>query len=217
MNSVTVVDYGMANLFNVGNAIRHCGADVVFADTAAGIDDAKWLILPGVGAFADGMEGLRERGLIEPVRRYARSGRPLLGICLGMQMLLDHSEEFDGAGGLGLIPGRVVRIPTQTADGAERRIPCIGWSQLLPPRGQNAAAWEGTILGETPPGAYCYFVHSFHAEPDNPAHLLAIAEYDGFDVTAAIRDGNIYGTQYHLEKSARRGLDMLARFLALEA
>ena len=127
--SVTVIDYGVGNLLSVSRALEHCGAQVDLADNPAQIARAHRLVLPGVGAFKDGMDGLRERALVEPIRQYASGGRPLLGICLGMQLLLDVSEEFGAHEGLGLIPGRVAAIPATTADGVPHKIPHIGWNE----------------------------------------------------------------------------------------
>jgi glutamine amidotransferase len=211
MSVVTVVDYGMGNLFSVSRAVERCGAEVVLTDTAAGIDDAKWLILPGVGAFADGMQGLRSRGLVEPLRRYAASQRPLLGICLGMQMMLEAGLEFGTHEGLGLIPGRVETVPALSASGAPHKVPHIGWSGLQLPPGR--ADWNNTILRNIAPGAAGYFVHSFMAVPTDPAHRLADADYDGVAVCAAIARDLVTGCQFHPEKSGEVGLTILKTFL----
>lgn len=205
----TVIDYGIGNLYSVGRALEAAGAEVVFASDAAGIAEATHLVLPGVGAFSGGMQGLRERGLVEPIRAYARSGRPLLGICLGMQMLASTSEEFGTHEGLGLIPGRVLAIPAnQLPGGRPLKIPAIGWRAL------NAARdWAGTPLAASAPGTAAYFVHSFHVAPDDPAHRLATYDYGGHVVTAAIGRGQILGTQFHPEKSGPAGLRILEGFL----
>ena len=127
---VTVIDYGVGNLFSVTKALERVGAEVVLSAAAADIANAQRLVLPGVGAFADGMRGLAERGLIEPIKTFAASGRPFLGICLGMQMMLDSSEEFGNHQGLGLIPGRVVAVPSVGSSGQAHKIPHIGWAAL---------------------------------------------------------------------------------------
>jgi glutamine amidotransferase len=207
---VTVIDYGIGNLFSVARALEHCGAEVQLSSDPARIEAAERLVLPGVGAFQDGMQGLRERGLIEPIRRHAASDRPLLGICLGMQMLASVSEEFGTHEGLGLIDGRVVPVPNATTDGATQKIPHIGWSPLLPAAG---ACWSGTPLAGNTPGTYVYLVHSFHVVPRQSSSLLAICRYGGHDVTAAIRSGRITGCQFHPEKSGEAGLAVLRCFL----
>lgn len=210
MSSITVVDYGVGNLFSVRRAIEKCGASVTFAGTAAEIGAAQRLLLPGVGAFQDGMSGLRERGLIDAVRAFADTGRPLLGICLGMQMLLTKSEEFGEHAGLGIIPGRVVAIPATTANGEPHKIPFVGWCELERPA---AAEWSGTVLEDLRPGAAVYLVHSYGAVPDEAGHRLADYDYDGRSISAAIRAGNVSGCQFHPEMSGTVGLSVLARFL----
>jgi glutamine amidotransferase len=213
MRRVTVVDYGIGNLFSVCRALEHCQADVLLTDTAAGIDAARFLILPGVGAFADGMKGLSQRGLVPALRNYAKSGRPLLGICLGMQMLLDWSDEFGTHEGLGIIPGKVIGVPALTCSGKSHKIPHIGWSALQMPCSRKT--WTGTILADVEPGAATYFLHSFMAAPTDPADRLADAEYDGATVSAAIARGRVSGCQFHPEKSGEVGFKTLRRFVAL--
>lgn len=209
-NRVTVVDYGIGNLFSVGRALEHCGAEIEFSSAPEAIAGAARLVLPGVGAFADGMQGLRDRGLVEPLRAYAASGRPLLGICLGMQMLASVSEEFGEHEGLGLIPGRVQAVPATDTQGRPHKIPHIGWSALRLPPG---ARWAGSPLCDTPPGSAVYLVHSFAVVPDDPIDRLADCDYGGHAIAAAIRRDNVVGCQFHPEKSGTVGLNILARFL----
>lgn len=208
---VTVVDYGIGNLFSVRRAFEVCGAEVALTDRAAGIESAERLVLPGVGAFADGMLGLRERELVEPIKRFGASGRPLLGICLGMQMLATRSEEFGEHDGLGLVPGRVVAIPSVAADGKRHKIPHIGWNKLVRPG--TVASWEGSILSDVPEAASVYLVHSFTLVPDAAKHRLADCYYDGQLVSAAVRAGNVYGCQFHPEKSGAIGLSIVRQFI----
>ncbi|HEY9686954.1 MAG TPA: imidazole glycerol phosphate synthase subunit HisH [Coleofasciculaceae cyanobacterium] len=212
-NRVSVVDYGMGNLFSVSRALEACGAEPVLVDTPEAIIDADILILPGVGAFADGMAGLRERNLVEQLKVYANSGRPMLGICLGMQMMLETAEEFGTHEGLGLIPGRVVAIPPVGVDGQPHKIPHIGWNDLMKPSG--AEDWQETILAETPEGARMYFVHSFMAQPSDEKARLADCDYNGQRISAVVKAGNVYGTQFHPEKSGALGLQILRNFIGL--
>ena len=207
---VTVIDYGIGNIFSVSRALERCGAQVTLSADPAQIEAAPRLVLPGVGAFADGMRGLRERGLVEPLRRYAATGKPLLGICLGMQMLASGSEEFGDHEGLGLIPGRVLPVPDKTTSGQPQKIPHIGWSGLIKPAGTD---WRGTLLGGTPEGTAVYLVHSYAVVPDDPKHRLADCLYGGHRIAAAIRSGRIVGCQFHPEKSGDAGLAILSRFL----
>jgi glutamine amidotransferase len=210
MSTVTVIDYGIGNLFSVRRGFEKCGAEVRFAETAADVAAAERLVLPGVGAFADGMAGLRERGLDEAVRRYAASGKPLLGICLGMQMLLTRSEEFGSNEGLGLIAGNVVAIPATTIAGLPHKIPHIGWTALEPAAESD---WQSSIFANTAPGSAAYLVHSFTAVPTDSRHRLADCHYNGRLISAAIRAGNVYGCQFHPEKSGTVGLQILDGFL----
>lgn len=209
---VAVVDYGIGNLLSVRRALERCGAGVQVTGDPALIAQASRLVLPGVGAFADGMLGLRERGLVEPLQAFARGGRPFLGICLGMQLMFESSTEYGEHSGLGLVPGRVVEIPDADSDGARRKIPHIGWSQLLLPRSRSD--WRGSVLARLEPDRRSvYFVHSFHALPASPEDLLAVCDYAGCEVTAAFARGNLCGCQFHPEKSGETGLAVLRAFL----
>jgi imidazole glycerol-phosphate synthase subunit HisH len=212
VKSVTVIDYGIGNLFSVRRGLEKAGASVQFVDTPAAVAAAERLVLPGVGAFADGMRGLAERGLDHAVREYAASGRPLLGICLGMQMLLSRSVEFGTHTGLDIIPGDVVPIPPTTAAGTPHKIPNIGWMAIEPAPG---AEWSGSVLGHVQPGSSVYLVHSFTAVPREPAHRLADCHYNGRLISAAVRRGSVYGCQFHPEKSGSVGLGILAEFVSL--
>ena len=212
MRKVTVIDYGIGNLFSIANALNHCGAEMVFTADPAKVAAAERLVLPGVGAFKDGMAGLAERGLVDAVREYAHKERPFLGICLGMQMMLSASEEFGEHEGLGLIPGRVRAIASQGPDGTPHKIPHISWSPLLP---AGDAGWGGTLLDGVAPGSTAYFVHSFTPVPDAEEHRLADTSYNGVRLSAVIARGHMYGTQFHPEKSGGLGLRMLNTFLNL--
>lgn len=210
---VTVIDYGLSNLLSVRHALEHFGAEVELTGDPATVLAAKALVLPGVGAFRDGMQGLEKLGLIEPIRQKAAAGTPLLGICLGMQMLFDQSEEFGSWQGLGLIPGQVVRIPDQAADGTHQKVPHIGWEGLLPAGGRSD--FSGSILSGIQPGDECYFIHSYEAKPANDADRLADAAYGGRHVCAAVARGNVIGTQFHPEKSGPVGLAIIHGYLQL--
>lgn len=204
---VAVVDYGRGNLFSIARALEHLGSRAEVTSDPAVIAAAPRLILPGVGAFGDGMENLRARGLVEPLRAYAASGRPLLGICLGMQLLMDGSEEFGAHEGLGIVPGRARRF----ADSPERawKVPHVGWSPLRP-----AAAWKGTALERLPEGERMYFVHSYFVETAKAEHRLASTPYAGTEFTSVLRAGPVEGCQFHPEKSGESGLCLLKTWLA---
>lgn len=204
-----MVDYGAGNIYSVSRALEYCGANPVITSTPGELKRATKIILPGVGAFSRGMENLIRLGLIEPIRELARSGVPILGICLGMQMMMDESEEFGLTTGLGLIPGRVVAIPRQTPDGRMIKLPHLGWAGL---HGASQTSWKGGLLEDIADTDSMYFVHSFMAQLKDSQHLLAECHYEGIAVPAVIHRENIWGTQFHPEKSGKAGLAILRRF-----
>ena len=210
---VTVIDTGRANLLSVQRALAYCGAVPELTGDPAAVLAAEALVLPGVGAFGDGMAELRRRGLAEAICRRVGQRAPLLGICLGMQMLFDGSDEFGPHEGLGLIPGWVRRLPAADAAGAPQRVPHIAWEPLLP--GPGRADFAGTALQSVPDGGECYFIHSYAAEPADDAFRLADCLYGGRRVCAAAARGRVLGTQFHPEKSGAVGLGILHDFLAL--
>ena len=203
--SVTVVDYGLGNLHSVIKALAFVGADVRVAETGEAMARAERLVLPGVGAFADGMAGLQARGQVAAARDFAASGRPFIGICLGAQLLLSESEEFGRHEGLGIIPGRVVTIPA-----GEAKVPHVGWGRLTAPSGCD---WAGTLLAHTAPGTWGYFVHSLHCAPADAVDILATVRHGPHEITAVVRRGNVTGFQFHPEKSGQQGLAMLRSFV----
>lgn len=212
--AVTVIDYGIGNLLNVVRALQHCGAEVTVADNATQVVDMPdRLVLPGVGAFTDGMLELKARGFDDLVKNFTLTERPFLGICVGAQMLFDVGEEFGDHPGLGLIPGRVVPVPQIDASGKQHRIPHIGWSALEKPA--TRSSWKDTILNRIEPLEPMYFVHSFAPAPTNEEHRLADTYYNGVRICAAVARGSIYGCQFHPERSAQHGLNILSAFLAL--
>lgn len=204
---VTIIDYGAGNLHSAANAFLRLGAEVEMAETAESVDRAQCLVLPGVGAFGEGMAGLSRRGLVEPLRAYAAAGRPLLGICLGAQLLMEESEEFGRHEGLGIVPGQVRIIPR---DGV--KIPHVGWCQIRP---AAEGAWDETLLAETPVATWTYFVHSYQCVPADPHYLCAQAQYGAHAITAAVRRGATVGVQFHPEKSGAFGLSMLRTLLKI--
>jgi imidazole glycerol-phosphate synthase subunit HisH len=209
---VAVIDYGTGNLLSVQRALEYCGARVDVTADHETILHAPHVVLPGVGAFANGMAELRSRELDTVVREVAAKGVPLLAICLGMQMLLDRSEEFGVHEGLGIIAGCVVPVPATDADERLQKIPHIGWNNLILPEGR--ASWAQTPLADLQPGDAVYFVHSFMAQPDDSRHRLADCQYGGMPVSAAIAKDNVFGCQFHPEKSGETGLKILRRFLS---
>jgi imidazole glycerol-phosphate synthase subunit HisH len=208
---VAVIDYGVGNLLSVRRALEHCGATVtVTADHDALLASPR-VILPGVGAFANGMAELRRSGIDDVAREIAARGTPLLGICLGMQMLLDESEEFGVSAGLGLVPGRVVPVPVMNALGLPQKIPHIGWNSLAMSESQQP--WGGTLIRDVKPSEAVYFVHSFMAEPNDGRDRIADCLYGGIRISAVIRHGHVFGCQFHPEKSGAVGLRVLRAFV----
>ena len=210
--TVTIIDYGSGNLLSVARAIEYAGATAQITHDPSEVDCAERLILPGVGSFDDGMQSLQDRGLIEPIRLYAASDRPLLGICLGMQMLANIGEEFGEHEGLGLIPGRVVPISPFDVDGLRQKVPHIGWADLSPARSEG---WAGTLFDGTAAGAAVYLVHSFHFVPAEKADRLADCFYGGHRIVASVSKGRTIGCQFHPEKSGLVGINILRNFLRL--
>ena len=211
MMSTVVIDYGIVNLKNILRSFEYIGVPIDSAVDPDQVLKADRIILPGVGAFASGMNELRTRGMDEAVKCIANAGRPVLGICLGMQMLLDSSIEYGQHQGLGLIPGSVVPIPTNSVGMGRRKIPHIGWNALRYP--SHASSWKNSCLNRAPEGSFFYFVHSFMVVPEKSSHILAQCIYEGLPVTAAIKKDNITGLQFHPERSGPIGLEILHEFM----
>jgi len=209
---VTVIDYGVGNLLSVRRGLEHCGANVSLTSNPKVIYAAHKVVLPGVGAFPNAMDALKKFDLIQVIQEFARANKPLLAICLGMQLLMDESDEFEITPGLGLIPGRVVAVPNQTVSGEKQKIPHIGWNSLYPISSPDG--WVGTLLQENLLGDAAYFVHSFMVEPTNQINRVADTIYGGHRISAVIAKDNITGCQFHPEKSGEVGLKILRRFIA---
>ncbi len=207
---IVVVDYGMGNVLNVRNALVKVGAQAVLSDDPEVLSAAKGLILPGVGGFPDCMRALEDAGLTGPLRLAIEKGVPYLGICLGLQILFEESEEFGSTPGLGILPGRVRRFPdgmTENSSALPLKVPHMGWNQ---PEFHN----ESPILSDLPGGAHFYFVHSYYAEPSEAARPWIAATCDfGVPFIASVRRGNLFATQFHPEKSGKLGLSILRKFV----
>ncbi len=211
MSKVVIVDYGIGNIKSVQRGLEKVGAGVKLSSDPKEIAAADHLVLPGVGAFEDGMKGLSGAGVIDAIKKFAQTGRPLLGICLGMQMLMERSEENGSHSGLGLIPGVVKLIPKETEGMHARKIPHIGWNGIHYNTGCDEQ--QRSVLQSTPDGECFYFVHSYMAVPNDTQNLLAYCEYEGLKIPAAVNKDNIVGLQFHPEKSAGAGLAVLAEFM----
>jgi glutamine amidotransferase len=210
---ITVVDYGMGNLLSVQRGFEYCGAKVILTSDPKKILSAKRVVLPGVGAFSNAMRALEDLGLITAIQELALRNTPLLGICLGMQLLLEESDEFGVTAGLGLVPGRVVALPDRAVSGEKQKIPHIGWNALE--ICDSVSGWKKTLLEDNRPGEAVYFVHSFMANTTDPTHRIADTLYGGHKVAAVISRENITGCQFHPEKSHQYGEKLLNNFAQL--
>jgi len=198
---IAIIDYGVGNLFSLARSLDYLGLNSCVTRDADTIRSAERIILPGVGAFGDAVRKLEETGLVELLKAEAAGGKPLLGICLGMQMLLEKSFEFGEWKGLGLIPGSICPLAEDLP--ADKKVPHIGWNSLTFPQ-------SSPLFKYSREGDYVYFVHSFYGK-DCAEHTIALTDY-GIPVTAAVQRGNVFGAQFHPEKSGEAGLRILKAF-----
>lgn len=211
--TISILDYGIGNLFSLTKAFELCGANVKMISQPSELKNVDKLLLPGVGAFAKAMEELHKRDLVGAIKEYAATGKPMLGICLGAQMLLSESHEYGVHSGLDLIKGKVINIRDTDSKAANYKVPYISWSELHKPEANTS--WDNTIMSGISPGTTAYFVHSFTFIPDNTEDRLADTFYDGIRLCAAVKNGNIYGTQFHPERSGKYGLKIISNFVEL--
>lgn len=199
---IAMVDYGMGNRRSVVKAFAHIGAQIAQTADASGLAAADGLVVPGVGAFPEAMRRLRALGLDDVIRAHANAGKPVIGLCLGMQLLFEGSDEHEGSAGLGLLPGRIVRLDTQGL-----KLPHIGW---------NAVTWqrESALVSGLPNPAAFYHVHSFVPVPDDEAIVLGMGEY-GSPFVSFVERENVFGAQCHPEKSSTHGLALLRNFVGI--
>ncbi len=208
--TIAIIDYGLGNLYSLGKALQLFADKVFITDNPKIISSSDGVIFPGVGAFAAGMRGIEEKKLAEPIRRFAESGKPMLGICLGAQLMLSKGFEFGEHSGLGLIPGKVEIFSKAVAK--KEKIPNIGWLEIYPPKKKD---WEETIMDGILAKSEVYFVHSYIMVPDKVENILSEAEYGGLPFCSVIKKGNIYGTQFHPEKSGEVGLKIIENFVSI--
>ncbi len=197
--SLYIVDYGAGNLRSVQKAFEHVGVDAVVGSDPRALASAPGLVLPGVGAFGAAMEQLTVRGLIDPLLERIRAGVPFLGVCLGLQVLFEASEEDPGVAGLGVVRGDVRALP------ATVKVPHIGWNQVEP-------CIDSDLLDDIPYGSAFYFVHSYAVVPRSPGDVLAMTDYDGVTFVSGVEAGNVVGVQFHPEKSSAIGLRFYRNF-----
>ncbi|MDR3231975.1 MAG: imidazole glycerol phosphate synthase subunit HisH [Synergistaceae bacterium] len=215
---IGIIDYGMGNLRSVENAFRSLGFEIFIATAPHDLDRADRVILPGVGAFQGAIQTLRRQGWSKKIKSEIERGKPFLGICLGMQLLFEVGEENGTWRGLGILPGKVTRIPDRLPSGEEIKIPHIGWNSLTI-RKKSDIFGEPRETSDGPDGAanstpYVYFVHSYSAETE-PGYVSASTFY-GAELTAAVEWNNVYAVQFHPEKSGAQGMKILKKFATLE-
>ena len=211
MTTLHICDYGSGNVYNVQRALESAGAQTRLCTSGEELAGARALVIPGVGAFGDCIQSLCAKGFREAIREHAASGTWILGICVGMQILATHSEEFGVHEGLGIIPGRVRLIPGKTPLGETIKRPHVGWSELHP----TPASQKSGLLDRSSGNAAVYFVHSYEFVPEDVGHVLATTRYAGIEIVAAVQRERIFGVQFHPEKSGHHGLKILERFVSL--
>lgn len=200
--TIAIIDCAHGNLFSIAQACLRVGLNPVITHDHGEIAEAAAVLLPGVGAFGAAMEALEERGLVKPLTDAASSGKPFIGICLGMQLLFEESAEFGRHKGLGLLRGRVVRFHEGDAGGLRCKVPQVGWNMVRPPAEDG---WPGTLMEDISPNSYVYFLHSFYVRPHDAQDILALTEYGGESYCSAVQSRNITAFQFHPERSGPVG------------
>lgn len=213
--NVAIIDYGMGNLFSIRRACEKNGIRCSVTTDASVIDAADGLILPGVGAFGDAMDHLQQFDLVGPIRNFIASGRPFMGICLGMQLLMSESEEFGVHKGLGIIEGTVKRMPSSNNDGKKIKVPEVGWNQIFQPENNHADIWKKTPLKDIPNGSHMYFVHSYYPIPTDGGKVLSTSTYGNLSYCSSICWNNIFATQYHPERSELNGIKIYKNWISI--
>ena len=218
MSNIAVLDYALGNLFNVKRAFDHLGVNTLVTHDRKEVEEADKIVLPGVGAFSEGMKHLEERGLVAVLKDSAKQGKPILGICLGMQLLMTESEEHGRWDGLDLIPGRVVRFDLPEKNKNRFKIPQIGWNKLIPSDFQKKEGknfWKDTVLKGLDEDANMYFVHSYYVNVEGPEYSVAQSNYGRNDFCSVVQKENIIGCQFHPERSGPEGIKILKNFVSL--
>jgi len=210
---VAVIDYGMSNLFSVARACEHVGLTPVITHKPKDLLKADAAILPGVGAFGEAMRCLQEYDLVGPIKDFIAQKKPFMGICLGMQLLMQHSEEFGDHQGLDIFKGNVMRFPPADQDGKKIKVPQMGWNSIFPRNDKKV--WTSKLLEGTAVGEYMYFVHSFYVRADNEQDILSITDYEGVKYCSSIGRDNVWAFQFHPERSAGKGMLIYNNFSKL--
>jgi len=209
---VVIIDYQLGNLFSVKQACEHLGYQAMVSSRPEDLLDADYAILPGVGAFADAMYNLNTFGLTDAIQQYVKSGKPFMGVCLGLQLLLNESEEFGTTPGLGIIPGTVKKFEVQHINGHAHKVPQIQWNTIDEAK---AGRWENTPLQCCKPGDFMYFVHSFYAQPAEEKYVLSKTVYGDIRYCSSVLHQNVFATQFHPEKSGLYGVNIYKEWFKL--
>lgn len=207
--NIVIVNYGIGNVKSIMNAFENQGKKAVLSRDRDVILKADGLILPGVGAFSHGMNNLNKYDLVAIIKEYVKTGKPLLGICLGMQMLLEKSEEFGDTKGIGLIKGKVIKLPIDKSN--KMKLPHISWNEIKPKK----IEWTNTILDNIEENSDMYFIHTFIAKPNNENEILSVTKYHNQEFCSSLKKENIYGCQFHPEKSSKKGLSIIKNFIKI--
>lgn len=202
MKNIVIVDYHLGNLFSVKQACDTIGINARVSSSKVDIEDADALILPGVGAFIEAMQNLEQLGLIDPLKKSVQQGKPLFGVCLGLQLLFTRSEEFGSGLGLDLISGTIKKFPPTSAQGSKVKVPQIAWNTIY----RDTQNWQNSPLFDVPENEFMYFVHSYFVEPKDSSCVLTKTNYEGLEYCSSVLQDNIFATQFHPEKSAEKGL-----------
>ncbi len=201
---VAIIDYEMGNMFSVDHACKFVGLNSIITKDKDVILNSDAAILPGVGAFGNCMDNLNRLDLISPIKDFVSSGKPFLGICLGLQLLFTESEEFGYSKGLNLVEGNVVKFPNTTSDGKILKVPQIGWNHIYEPKNENH--WSDSILKDTTSKEFMYFVHSYYIKPADEKDILTMTNYEGIEYCSGVKKNNITAFQFHPEKSGIEGI-----------
>lgn len=210
---VVIVDYGLSNLLSITRAFEHIGVETEVTDDPKKLATADRIVLPGVGAFPLGVSELKKRGFFDEIKNVLSKRQiPIIGICLGMQMMLTKGFEIEETEGLNLVEGEIIKLPSTNTDRSKNKIPHVAWSKIQMPKGRF---WDKTILEYNQENQYMYFVHSYYANTFNKVDVLSETKFGDITFTSAFQKENIFGTQFHPEKSGENGLEILKTFIKL--
>jgi glutamine amidotransferase len=204
---ITIVDYEIGNLFSVSQAFKSVGIDAVISSDIKEILESDGVVLPGVGAFGDAMDSLHKLDLVNPILDFIDTGKPFLGVCLGMQLLFSESNEFGTHKGLNIIEGEIKKFPPYDNSGEQIKVPHISWNQIFA-QDDPAGKWQDSPLNGLKNGEYMYFIHSFYASPKYKENILSTTDYKGINFCSSVNKKNVFACQFHPEKSAKNGIQI---------